>query len=189
MQQKKLVTPGDHLSVTEEFAAGDWTYVNGASVRALCPGEASYDLKERVVKVSPFNYKLSVPKLGDTVVGEVESFQNGIVNVRIDAINGNESSRGFVGMIILPHTRAPGRLAARPGDIMRAKVESKVNNIIHLTMEGKDLGVIHAACSMCGGNVGGIGSAARCIECGYSEPRKLALDFGKATLVKGTQGP
>jgi len=47
---------------------------------------------------------------------------------------------------------------------------------------GKDLGVIHADCSICGSTLEKIGqNRLKCARCGNTENRKLASDYGSVS--------
>ena len=67
-------------------------------------------------------------------------------------------------------------------DIVRAKVIRQEQNEYSLSTVGKNLGVIHADCSICGTTLEKIGvDRLRCPRCGNIENRKLASDYGNVT--------
>jgi exosome complex component CSL4 len=150
-----------------------------------------------------------MPKVGDYVTGLVESAQSSVVNVRILSINNVSSDNGFTGMVMLHNERSfdgskrggyregrgrgsrdrdddrdrderPRRtVVCKTADIVKARVVSTLNSIIHLSFDGDDLGVVAASCSNCGSPMLRVHDKAKCPECGNIEERKLALDFGK----------
>src|SRR3989442_8113919 len=66
----------------------------------------------------------------------------------------------------------------KPNDIIRGKVIDVSQRIPKLTTVGRDMGVIKAYCSRCGGELGLSGRILRCTLCLNVERRRLADDFG-----------
>jgi exosome complex component CSL4 len=63
-------------------------------------------------------------------------------------------------------------------DIVRFKVIGQKENEYILSTVGKDLGVIHADCSICGTPLDKIGfNKLRCSRCGNVESRMIASDY------------
>jgi len=163
--------------VIEEFEPGEGTYAYGGEVRSLRLGELVLDLRERRVNVKPVREMDRVPRVGDKVQGVVQSGQGNIINLEIQVINDKFSREGFTGML---QARTPGprrTTICKPGDILRARVVSNLNSIIHLAMDRSDEGVVCTVCSVCGGRVVRIRNRVKCIECGNIEDRMLASDF------------
>jgi len=186
VEKLKKVTPGDKLAVIEEFSPSEGTYTNRDVIRASKLGVANYDLKERVIKIEPLR-KIRVPMVSDSIIGQIDTLQSNIANVRIHYINNERSFGSFVGMLVLKSEDfdRKGKSKAticKPGDIIRAKVTSFKNSIIHLSIDGNENGVVYTKCSFCGGNVNKIDQRIKCVDCGSIEERKLAFDFGKAYL-------
>ncbi len=185
-EKSKRVVPGDMLAVIEEFSSSKGTYINGSSIRASKLGMANYNMKKKEIKIEPLK-KIKVPMVGDSVIGQVEAVQSNIANIRIYYINNERSLSNFVGMLVLK-SESPMRrgrekaIICKLGDIIRAKVTSCKNAIVHLSINGDENGVVYAKCSLCGGNMNKIGQRVKCVECGFIEDRKLAFDFGEAYL-------
>ncbi|MGB9659832.1 MAG: exosome complex RNA-binding protein Csl4 [Nitrososphaerales archaeon] len=185
-EKSKRAVPGDMLAVIEEFSSSKGTYINGSSIRASKLGMANYNLKKKEIKIEPLK-KIKVPMVGDSVIGQVEAVQSNIANIRIYYINNERSLSNFVGMLVLK-SESPMRrgrekaIICKLGDIIRAKVTSCKNAIVHLSINGDENGVVYAKCSLCGGNMNKIGQRVKCVECGFIEDRKLAFDFGEAYL-------
>jgi len=185
-EKLRRVTPGDKLAVIEEFSSNDGTYMNEDLIRASKLGVANYDLKKKEVKIEPLK-KIRVPMIGDSIIGQVDAVQSNIANIKIHYINDERSSSSFTGMLVLKPENSIKKgkrktTICKPGDIIRAKVTSCKNAIVHLSIDGNGNGVIYATCSSCGGNVNGIDQRIKCVDCGLVEERKLAFDFGKAYL-------
>ena len=186
--KEKPVIPGEKVAVIEEFEGGAGTYSTGEVVRSTKLGKTQPDLVRRRLEVKPVKVRTKMPIPGDEVVGQAETVQGSIVNIRIHYLNGEPNNRGFTGMILLPQEPAMGRVRRRrviyckPGDLLRAKVVSNENAIIHLTLDGSDNGVIYAACSICGARLVRMGEGLKCTECGNQEDRKLAADFGSTQI-------
>jgi exosome complex component CSL4 len=70
----------------------------------------------------------------------------------------------------------------KAGDILRAKVISDKNRVLHLTTNDKDLGVVYAFCSRCGQSLAQKRFIMRCPECGNTERRKTASDYDKGEI-------
>ena len=69
------------------------------------------------------------------------------------------------------------------GDIVRCRVFSLLNGIIHLTIDEPEMGVVAASCGNCVKPLlRGSASRAKCAECGNVEERTLAGDFGTAPI-------
>ncbi len=185
MTKTKTATPGEKVSVIEEFDSGKGTYLRDGEVRSLLVGEAVPNLTERIINVKPVKSMDRLPRPGDIVLGVVATAQSSVMNIRIESINGKESQAGFTGMLQYSGDRSSGRgrmrrgSVCKAGDFIRAHVFSTLNSIIHLSIEGPDGGVIHTVCSQCGGNAVRLRDGVKCIECGNMEERKLATDFGK----------
>ena len=95
-----------------------------------------------------------VPTVGDVVTGQIETAQSSVSNLKIYYVNGVPTSAGFVGLIFLREERGGGRGMRRTqvklGDIVRAKVVSTMNAMIHLSIGEPHLGVMATLCSNCG---------------------------------------
>ena len=181
------VLPGDKLAVSEEFLPGPNTYDDSGLIRALRAGSVSKDVKTMEISVKP----AAVPeiiKVDDWVTGQVEGVQANSANVHIYFLNGKPTYKDFSGMLTLRGLSGGGRGARRTtpvksGDIVRCRVFSLVNGLIHLTIDEPDMGVVYALCGSCGKLLlRGSATRAKCDECGNVEERKLAQDFGTTPI-------
>jgi len=181
-----VAMPGDKLAVSEEFLPGANAYEMSGLVRALRVGTVHKDLVNMEISVKPSSQPAS-PKIDDWVTGQVEAVQANSANVHLYFLNGVPTHKDFSGMLNLRGmTGARGARRMTPvksGDIVRCRVFSLTNGIIHLTIDEPDMGVTGALCGNCGRPLlRGNATRAKCDECGNVEERKLARDFGTAPI-------
>jgi exosome complex component CSL4 len=189
MKDKKSagVMPGDKLAVSEEFLPGKHTYDDSGLIRALTVGSVQKDVKNMEISVKPA-IEPEVIKVDDWVTGQVEGVQSNSANVHIYFLNGKVTYKDFSGMLTLRGLTGGGRGARRTtpvktGDVVRCRVFSLLNGIIHLGIDEPDMGVVAALCGNCGKPLlRGSATRAKCDECGNVEERKLARDFGTTPI-------
>ncbi len=180
------VLPGDKLAVSEEFLPGKHTYDDSGLIRALVAGGVRKDVKNMEISVEPVARPNTI-RVGDWVTGQVEVAQANSAGLKIYYVNGERMDKDFAGTL---STRGMGggRGARRMtpvklGDIVRCRVFSLVNGIIHLSIDEGDMGVVHALCGNCGKPLlRGGRDRVKCDECGNVEERKLADDFGQTPI-------
>jgi exosome complex component CSL4 len=181
------VLPGDRLAVSEEFLPGKHTYDDSGLIRALTAGSIVRDMTNMEISVKPA-VEPEVIKVDDWVTGQVEGAQANSANLHIYFLNGKPTYKDFSGMLSLRALSGGGRGARRTtpvkmGDIVRCRVFSLLNGIIHLTIDEPDMGVVAALCGNCGKPLlRGSATRAKCDECGNVEERKLARDFGTTPI-------
>jgi exosome complex component CSL4 len=176
----EVVLPGEKVAVIEEFIGEDGIYLEKGILRALRIGELKKDFKSRELKVKS---KISekIPRLGDTIIGQVDIVQTYNIIVKIYYINGKFNYGRFEG--ILPnrsfesHDYNKKRTICKIGDLIRAQITSTKNSIAHLTLKDEEDGVLHSVCSICGGTFMKISHKIKCRECGNVEDRKLSINF------------
>ena len=189
MKDKKSagVMPGDKLAVSEEFLPGKHTYDDSGLIRALTVGSVEKDVKNMEISVKPA-IEPEIIKVDDWVTGQVEGVQSNSANVHIYFLNGKVTYKDFSGMLTLRGLTGGGRGARRTtpvktGDVVRCRVFSLLNGIIHLGIDEPDMGVVAALCGNCGKPLlRGSATRAKCDECGNVEERKPAGDFGTAPI-------
>jgi exosome complex component CSL4 len=181
------VLPGDRLAVSEEFLPGPNTYDDAGLIRALRAGSVFKDAKNMEISVKPAS-EPEIIKVDDWVTGQVEAVQANSANVHIYFLDGKPTYKDFSGMLTLRGLSGGGRGTRRTtpvktGDIVRCRVFSLLNGIIHLTIDEPDMGVVYALCGNCGKPLlRGSATRAKCDECGNVEERKLARDFGTTPI-------
>jgi exosome complex component CSL4 len=177
------VLPGDKIAVSEEFLPGKHTYDSGGLIRALTSGTVVKDAKTMEISVDPVAHP-EIIKVDDWVTGQVEAVQSNSANLHIYFLNGKPTYKDFSGMLNLRGLSGGGRgqrrtTPVKQGDVVRSRVFSLLNGIIHLTIDEPDMGVVSALCGNCGRPLTrGSATRAKCDECGNVEDRKLARDFG-----------
>lgn len=185
-KKEAVALPGDKLAISEEFLPGPHTYERSGLIRALTVGTVQKDAKNMEISVKP-SAEPEMIKVDDWVTGQVEAVQANSANLKIQFLNGKPTYKDFSGMLTLRGlTGARGARRTTPvksGDIVRCRVFSLVNGIIHLTVDEPDMGVVAALCGNCGRPLlKGSSTKAKCDECGNVEERKLARDFGSGPI-------
>lgn len=176
------VLPGDKVAISEEFLPGKHTYDDAGLIRALVVGGVQTDLKSMEISVKPA-VEASMVRVDDWVTGQVEIAQSNSASLKIYYVNGMRMDKDFSGTLSLRGFGGGRGIRKGPpvklGDIVRCRVFSVVNGIIHLSIDEEEMGVVHALCANCGRPLlkGGRGKA-KCDECGNVEDRKLTADFG-----------
>ena len=174
--------PGEKIALIEEFESGSGTYEQNGVIRASGVGKVTIDFKKRIVKVDQTK-KAPLPKAGDTVVGFIDMVPGNMVSMRILYVNNKKSEAGFTAISLMRSGRGRRGVMFKVGDLVRAKVVSLLNANIHVDFRDSNLGVIYTVCHSCGGNVVRVDGRVKCIECGTTEERKLAEDYGKVNLL------
>jgi exosome complex component CSL4 len=185
-KNNQFVLPGERLGVIEEFTPDAGTYVKDGIIHSGAVGHALVDLTNKRVSVHPLIHEARVPKVGDTVLGQVSNVQTENASVRIFKINDKPLSGFFSGVlhvsdVQLSYVESMFNVC-EPSDIIRAKVISEKNQTFHLSTKDKSLGVVYASCSQCGFTLELKRQTMYCQRCGKTEKRKIALDYGKAVL-------
>jgi exosome complex component CSL4 len=182
----EVAMPGDKLAISEEFLPGANAYERSGLIRALRVGTVQKDSVNMEISVKP-TVEPETPKIDDWVTGQVEAVQSSSANVHLYFLNGKPTHKDFSGMLNLRGmTGARGARRMTPvksGDVVRCRIYSLTNGIIHLTIDEPEMGVTAALCGNCGRPLlMGNATRAKCVECGNVEERKLARDFGTAPI-------
>ncbi len=182
----QLVVPGDKLGVIEEFTPGTGTYEQGGMIYSSTTGRVLIDLLNKQATVYPKVHVSNVPRVGSIVVGQVSEVQSKQATIRIFRLDTRLLNGFFSGLLHISDVsqRFVESMyeVCKAGDIIRARVISDKNRVFHLTTNDKDLGVIYAFCSRCGQALTPRKFIMRCPECGNSEKRKTAYDYGKGEI-------
>jgi len=179
----QLVSPGERLGVIEEFIPDAGTYVRDGVIYSTIVGRALLDLSTRRVSVFRLVHEIKVPKVGNTIVGQVASVQSDNAMVRIFKIDKKELSGVFQGVLHVSDVamRYVDSMfdVCKAGDVVRASVISEKNQTYHLSTKDRNLGVVYAFCSNCGAMLVPRRQDMNCPRCGNVEQRKTAFDYGK----------
>jgi len=181
-----LVVPGERLGVIEEFIPDSGTYVKDGVIYSKIVGRALLDLLNKRVSVYPLVNGELIPKVSNTVVGQIGNAQSDNVLVKIFKIENKRLSGEFSGILHISDVsdRYIDSMndVCKPGDIVRAKVISGKNRIFHLSTNDKNLGIVYAFCSRCGNLLEPQRYELHCPKCGNTENRKIAPDYGKEPI-------
>ena len=176
-----LVLPGDRIAITEECEAGNNACDDGHIVRATVVGESEVDKKEHLVNVK--NYKsTSIPEKGDVIIGTVEAVMGSMIAVLINYIN-SKPVKSQVECICATRSIRKKNVALVK-DLVKLKIIGHLNGAIHATMQDPELGVLFTKCRKCGLDVKPLRDIIKCVECGWTDDRKLSSDFLKTDFLK-----
>ena len=183
----QFVVPGERLGVVEEFEPGRGTTEVNGIVYSSQTGVAAIDPNRHVVSVKASTTPV-IPDEGSTIIGIVEKVQEKMAIVNIIVVDGHKVDPPFTGMLHISNSsprfeRFMGDVV-KPNDIIRGKVIDAKQRIPKLTTVGRDMGVIKAYCSRCGGELILSGRILRCSLCLNVERRRLADDFGAGGTVQ-----
>ena len=176
-----LVLPGDKIAIIEEYESGNNACDDGHIVRAAVIGQSEIDKKDRVVNVK--NHKpISVPEKGDIVIGTVEAVLGSMIVVLINYIN-SKPVKSQVECICATRSLRKKNVALVK-DLVKLKIIGHLNGAIHGTIQDPELGVLFTKCRKCGMDVKPLRDIIKCIECGWTDDRKLSSDFLKSDFLK-----
>jgi len=176
-----LVLPGDKISIIEEYGAGRNACDDGHNVRATVIGESEIDKKNRLVNVK--NHKsISIPEKDDIVIGTVEAVMGSMMAVLINYINSKPVKSQVECICATRNIRKKN--VALVKDLVKLKIVGHLNGAIHATIQEPELGVLFTKCRKCGMSVKPLRDIIKCIECGWTDDRKLSSDFLKSDFLK-----
>ena len=175
-----LIFPGDKIASIEEFEAGDNTFDDGDMVRAATIGEKNIDKTTRTASIKHPKV-LSIPKIGDVVIGTVVAVMSSMIAVSIDYINGKLTTSKVECICSTRNIRKKN--IALVNDIVTLKIISHLNGTIHAIIDEPHLGVLFTKCRKCGGKVIPMRDAIKCMECSWIDERKLSANFNKSDFV------
>ena len=69
-------------------------------------------------------------------------------------------------------------------DLVKLKIIGHLNGAIHATIQDPGLGVLFTKCRKCGMDVKPMRDIIKCVECGWTDDRKLSSDFLKSDFLK-----
>ncbi|MEJ2251752.1 MAG: exosome complex RNA-binding protein Csl4 [Candidatus Lokiarchaeota archaeon] len=189
VKDREIVTTGQYLGVVEEYLPDeDSTFIKNGAIYATKTGMIHINKEKREIEIITHQESdRKIVKVGDIVLGSILFLRKYSVGLNFYTINrklhfnsyyfGNihvsQISNRYVEKI---------RDAFQITDVIRAKVIEEKTNEYNLSTTGKDLGVIHADCSICGTPLDRVGfNKLQCSRCGNVETRKLASDYRDAS--------
>ncbi len=188
-KNNELVLTGQYLGVVEEYLPDKMsTYVRDGQIFATKIGLVSIDEGRRVIEIKSQKEKnRKTVKINDILIGTIQFLRLYSVGISFATINNkihfNSSYFGNIHVSHISHKFIEKIADAfQITDIIRAKVIKQEQKEYSLSTVGKDLGVIHADCSICGSPLDKIGqNKLKCSRCGNTENRKLASDYGNVS--------
>ena len=150
-------------------------------VRATVIGESEVDKKNRLVNVKN-NKPISIPEKDDIVIGTVEAVMGSMIAVMIKYINSRPVKSQVECICATRNIRK--RNIALVKDLVKLKIIGHLNGAIHATIQDPELGVLFTKCRKCGMDVKPLRDIVKCVECGWTDDRKLSNDFLKTDFLK-----
>ncbi len=172
--------PGDKIASIEEYEAGYNTFDDGDMVRAATIGEKDVDKSTRIASIKHPKI-LSIPKVGDIIIGTVAAVMSSMIAVSIDYINGKPTTSKVECVCGTRNLRI--RNVALVNDIVTLKIINHLNGTIHAAINEPELGILFTKCRKCGGRVVSMRDAIKCTECSWIDERKLSTNFGKNNFI------
>ena len=118
---------------------------------------------------------------GDIVIGTVEAVLGSMIIVLTKYINSKPVKSHVECICSTSNIRK--RNIALVNDLVKIKIIGKLNGAIHGTINDPNLGVLFTKCRKCGNNVKPFRDIVKCVECGWTDDRKLSNDFLKSNFV------
>ncbi len=176
-----MIFPGDEIASIEECEAGNNAFDDGDMVRAAAIGKKELDQESRIVSINHPKL-LSIPKVGDIIIGKVAAVMSSMIAVSIDYINGKPTTSKVECVCGTRDLRI--RNVALVNDIVTLKILNHLNGTIHAAINERSLGVLFTKCRKCGGTVVPMRDALKCVDCAWIDERKLSSNFGNGDFVK-----
>jgi len=188
-KNNEIALTGQYLGVVEEYLPDKQsTYVREGQIYATKTGIVNINKDRRAIEIKSYQEEdRRTVKINDIIIGTLLFLRLYSVGIRFATINNkihfNSSYFGNIHVSHISHQFIEKISDAfQITDIVRAKVIRQEQNEYSLSTVGKNLGVIHADCSICGTTLEKIGvNKLRCSRCGNVENRKLASDYGNVT--------
>ena len=172
--------PGDKIAYIEEYEAGYNTFDDGDMVIAATVGEKDVDKATRTASVK-HPKMLSIPRVGDIVIGTVAAVLSSMIAVSIDYINGKPTTSKVECVCSTRDIRRKN--VALVGDVMALRIKNHLNGTIHAGVDERELGVLFTSCRKCGKKVVPMRDAIKCTECSWIDERKLSSNFNNGDFV------
>jgi exosome complex component CSL4 len=172
--------PGEKIAQIEEYLPGDNTYEDKDVIRATTIGNINLDSVERLASINR-QKQITVPKVGDIIIGVVEANLPSMIAIMIKFVNGKKVNSDLECVCVTRHIRKKNIALAK--DVVKVKIISHINGTIHASIDSEDLGVLFTKCRKCFGTVVKMRDAVKCKDCGWIDDRKLSSDFGKTEFL------
>ncbi len=185
----EIAITGQYLGVVEEFLPDkDSTYIENGEIFSTKTGTVSIDEKKREIEIETHQEQdRKTVKIGDIVIGTILFLRKFSVGINFFTINNklhfNSSYMGNIHVSQISNKYIEKISDAfQITDIIRAKVIAENSGEYTLSTVGKNLGVIHTDCAICGTKQKKIGyDKLKCPRCGNFEKRILTDDYGNVS--------
>ena len=172
--------PGEKIASIEEYLPGNNTFEDNDSIRATTIGEINLNSSERSASINR-QTQITVPKVGDIVIGVVEANLPSMIAIKIKYVNGRKVNSDLECICVTRHIRKKNIALAQ--DVVKAEIISHINGTIHASIDSPELGVLFTKCRKCFGTVVKMRDAVKCKDCGWIDDRKLSAEFGKSDFL------
>ena len=173
--------PGEKIASIEEYLPGDNTFEDNDSIRAATIGEINLNSSERSASINR-QTQITVPKVGDIIIGVVEANLPSMIAIAIKFVNGKKVNSDLECICVTRHIRKKNIALAQ--DVVKAEIISHINGTIHATIDSSELGVLFTKCRKCFGTVVKMRDVVKCKDCGWIDDRKLSSEFGKSDFLE-----
>ena len=172
--------PGEKIASIEEYLPGENTFEDDDVIRATTVGDIKLDSSERLASINRHK-QITVPQVGDIVIGVVEANLPSMIAIMIKFVNGKKVNSDLECICVTRHIRKKNIALAQ--DVVKAEIISHINGTIHATIDSQELGVLFTKCRKCHGTVVKMRDAVKCKDCGWIDDRKLSTEFGKSEFL------
>ena len=172
--------PGEKIVSIEEYLSGENTYEDNDVIRATVIGDINLDSTERLASINR-QKQITVPKVGDIIIGVVEANLPSMIAIMIKFVNGKKVVSDLECVCVTRHIRKKNIALAK--DVVKAEIISHINGTIHASIDSQELGVLFTKCRKCFGTVVKMRDAVKCKDCTWIDDRKLSSDFGKSEFL------
>ena len=179
MDEKHKI-PGEKIAQIEEYLPGENTFEDNDVIRSTTIGDIHLDGKERLASINK-QTQITVPKVGDIIIGVVEANLPSMIAIMIKFVNGKKANSNLECICVTRHIRKKNVALAK--DVVKAKIISHINGTIHASIDSQELGVLFTKCRKCFGTVVKMRDAVKCKDCTWIDDRKLSSDFGKSEFM------
>lgn len=198
----KTFFPGDFISYSEEYEAGQNTFEEDNKVYASAVGKLVEDKAQRRAGIASLK-KIRLIKEGDLVNARVEDVYEQIALLSFEPVQGErKENKGMSEVIVSFSNTAYLRVSELRdefvegfrdnigmGDVLKARVREVTPIGVYLTIAGEELGVTRAFCSNCRKELKQqTGEQWFCAECGRVEYRKTPFVKLKAREPSARRG-
>ena len=172
--------PGEKIALIEEYLPGENTFEDDDAIRATTIGSVNLDSNEKIASINK-QTKITVPKVGDVIIGVVEANLPSMIAIMIKYVNGKKVVANLECICVTRHIRKKNIALAK--DVVKVKIISHINGTIHASIDSQELGVLFTKCRKCFGTVVKMRDAVKCKDCTWIDDRKLSSDFGKSEFL------